>query len=115
MDRRRCLADVARLELDKLMQDVKAAINDLEHQRESVIQAIEAAQSVNDHLGEYTDDTDWLVIELLNTTYCLNDILDNVMCEVEQIELNRPLPGIAQRVPWPIRRDPVPAETCPSK
>jgi ABC-type transporter Mla subunit MlaD len=111
MDMRRCLADVAKYELDTLIQDVKAAINDLERQRESVGQAIEAAQSVDDRLGEGSDETDWFVTELLNTAYSLNDMLDNVMCEVEQIELNQSLPGVAQRVSWPIRLDLVPTET----
>jgi hypothetical protein len=112
MDMRRCLVEVARYELEMLIQDVKTAIGALEWQRESVIQAIEAIQNVDEYPSECADKKDWLIMGVFDSAHYLNDILDNIMCEVGQIEPNHFSPEIGQPESCPIWLDLVPTENC---
>jgi ABC-type transporter Mla subunit MlaD len=86
MDTRRCLESVAQHEFNTLAQDTKRAINGLKRQRQSVVQAIEAARQVDGQAEHAPDDKDALLTSLLEQLYCLSDALDRVVCEVEQIE-----------------------------
>jgi ABC-type transporter Mla subunit MlaD len=86
MDTRRCLESVAQHEFNALAQDTKRAINGLKLQRQSVVQAIEAAQQADEQVERAPDDKDALLTGLLEQLNCLGDALDRVVCEVEQIE-----------------------------
>ncbi len=99
---RRSLASVAQHELNALVQDAKKAITDLEHQRQSVLQAIEAAQNVDGHNGHSTGETEMLLMELVDRLMRLNDALDQVVQEAEQIEQDQLLPGSQRLIPWAI-------------
>ena len=90
---RRSLASLAQHELNGLVQDTKKAITDLEHQRQSVLQAIEVAQMADGHNGHSTGETEMLLIELVDRLLRLNDALDQVVQEAEQIEQAQPSPA----------------------
>jgi len=100
---RRSLVSVARHELNALVQDTKKAIGGLKHQRESVMQAIQAVQRVGENPAAPPDDTDMLLIGLLEKLNRLNAILDQVMHEAEQMEKEHqalsPEPFIAWTIP----------------
>ena len=107
---RRSLASVAQHELNALVQDTKKAITELEHQRQSVLQAIEAAQMADGHNGHSSSETEMLLMELVDKQYRLNAALDHVMQEAEQIKTTQPSPSSERMVPWHIPLK-VPVET----
>jgi len=106
------LAEVARYEFDTLIQEVKSAVEGLERQRTSAIQAIEAAQKADEDPAQPADEVNWLVMTLLDSMDCLNDMLEYVMRGVEQIEENQCLRGNDQPVSWPLWLEPVLVENC---
>ncbi|GAB4534933.1 MAG: hypothetical protein Kow0063_18560 [Anaerolineae bacterium] len=112
MDMHRCLADVARLELETLIQDTKVALYGLERQRESVIQAIEAAQNIDECSSKFTDETDLFVRGLIDRANRLNGVLNKITREIEQMEAGPFSPETGQLISWPIWLDMVPAENC---
>ena len=99
---RRSLACVAQHELSALVQDTKKAIIDLEHQRQSVLQAIEAAQNADGHNGHSTGETQMLLMELVNRLLRLNAALDQVVREAEQIKQDQLSPSSQRLIPWAI-------------
>lgn len=99
---RRSLASVAQHELNALVQDTKKAITELEHQRQSVLQAIEVAQNAGGHNGHSTGETELLLMELVDRLLRLNDALDRVVQEAEQIEQDQLLPSSQRLIPWAI-------------
>ena len=96
----RCLADVAKRELETLAQDAKIAINSLQRQRESVIQIIQAAHNEDDLHSGFQGDTDLLLTELLDSVYRLDDVFGSVMREIQMIELDKFYERAGQPVPW---------------
>jgi hypothetical protein len=101
----RCLADVAKYELRVLMQETKVAINSLEHQRQSVLQAVEAAQNAGESPGGRPDGMDSRLMELADSVCRLENVLNQAMCEIEQLEANHSTPQTSLLVFWPIRPD----------
>lgn len=105
-----CLADVARRELRVLTQETKAAIHNLERQRASVIQAIQAAQEANDAPGEGPEGTDLLIMRLADRVHRLEHVLNQVAHEIEQLEANHPALETHLLIAWPVPRDLLPDE-----
>ncbi len=99
---RRCLASIAQHELNALVQDTKDAIGSLKHQRESVMQAIEAARTANEGSGDLPDETNLLVADLLDKLLRLNAVLDQLMHETEQIEMACLASSTGQLITWTI-------------
>ena len=81
-----CLAHVAQLELNALVQEVKSTVNDLKRQRESAMQALEAAQGADERANLPPDETGAQVARLLDGLHRLNAALDQVLQEIERIE-----------------------------
>jgi len=79
-----CLASIAQLEFDALVQDTERAIKGLNNQRESVMQAIDAIQQSDQNPDTASDKTMGLVTRLLDKLGRLNAVLDQVMCEIER-------------------------------
>jgi hypothetical protein len=88
--------------LNALVQDTKKAITELEHQRQSVLQAIEVAENAGGHNGHSTGETELLLMELVDRLLRLNDALDRVVQEAEQIEQDQLLPSSQRLIPWAI-------------
>jgi hypothetical protein len=103
-----CLADVAKYELKVLMHEAKVAIDSLEHQRQSVLQAVQTAQNVGEPLNRLPDETDLRLMELADNVRRLENVLNQAMCEIEQLELNYASPGTGLLVSWPVRSELVP-------
>jgi hypothetical protein len=103
-----CLADVAKYELKVLMHQAKVAIDSLEHQRQSVLQAVQTAQNVGEPLNRLPDETDLRLMELADNVRRLENVLNQAMCEIEQLELNYASPGTGLLVSWPVRSELVP-------
>jgi hypothetical protein len=82
------IVSVAQHEFNALVQDTKSAIDGLQRQRDSVVQAIEAAQQPNERPGPVLDEKVAQVMRLVDHLHRLNVVLDQVMCEVEEIETN---------------------------
>jgi hypothetical protein len=78
------LASIAQLEFDALAQDTERAIQGLKCQRESVQQAIEAVQQVDQNPDTVLDETPGVVTRLLGKLGRLNAALDQVIGELEQ-------------------------------
>jgi hypothetical protein len=104
----RCLGDVAKYELKVLMHQAKVAIDSLEHQRQSVRQAVETAQSVGGPLNRLPNEADLRLIELADNVRRLENVLNQATCEIEQLELNYASPGTGLLVSWPVRSELVP-------
>jgi hypothetical protein len=102
MDTRRCLTDVARCELEMLIRDTKAAIDGLDRQRESALQAIETAQAAKGCPSDLPEEADLLIMEMLGHVRHLGHMLDKTMREIERMELSQPSPGNQQLIPWPL-------------
>jgi hypothetical protein len=103
-----CLADVAKYELKVLMHQAKVAIDSLEHQRQSVLQAVETAQNAGEPLSQLPDETDLRLTELTDNVRRLENVLNQAICEIEQLELNYASPGTGLLVSWPVRSELVP-------
>jgi hypothetical protein len=58
------LTDVARHELEMLLQDAKVAVNGLERQRKSARQAVEAAQGMQGCRFDFSNDEQMRLIRL---------------------------------------------------
>jgi hypothetical protein len=102
MDTRRCLTHVARCELEMLIRDTRAAIDGLDRQRESVLQAVETAQAAKGCPSDLPEEADLLIVELLGRVHHLGQMLDKAMHEIERMEMSQPSPGNQQLIPWPI-------------
>ncbi len=81
----RCLAYVAQLEFNALLQETQRAIQDLARQRQSAAQAIEMAQQANNaRAGPHSAEMVALVMNLLYGLSRLNAALDQVISEIEK-------------------------------
>jgi hypothetical protein len=109
MDVAYCLADVAKYELKVLMRQAKVAIDGLEHQRQSVLQAVEAAQNAGESPGRCPAEMDFRLMELADNVRRLENVLNQAMREIELLEANHSAPQTSLLVLWPIRHDLVPA------
>jgi hypothetical protein len=103
-----CLADVAKYELKVLMHQAKVAIDSLEHQRQSVLQAVETAQNTGEPLNRLPNEADLRLMELADNVRRLENILNQAICEIEHLELNYASPGTGLLVSWPVRSELVP-------
>jgi hypothetical protein len=81
-----CLASIAELELNALVQDAKIAVGGLQRQRESVAQAIESIQVATKHSGQPPDEVLEQAGRLVEALNCLEAALDQVMLEIKQVE-----------------------------
>ncbi len=104
-----CLADVARYELKVLMHQAKVAIDSLERQRQSVLQAVEAAQDAGEPSDRLPDEADLRLMELADNVRRLENVLNQAMCEIEQLELDHASLTTGLLVSWPVRSELVPA------
>jgi hypothetical protein len=102
-DMRGCLADVARREFKALMQDTRNAIDSLECQRLSVLQAIDAMQRVDGGSPNLSDEKDATVDELLHQVQRLNKLLGTIVCEIEHMETAQRASDERHLVSWPVR------------
>jgi hypothetical protein len=100
---RGCLADVARREFKALMQDTKSAIDSLECQRLSVLQAIDAMQRVDGGSPRFSDEKDATTDRLLHQVKRLNALLGSVVCEIEHMETAQRGSDAGHLVAWPVR------------
>lgn len=78
------LASIAQLEFDALVQDTERAIKGLNNQRESVMQAIEAIQELDQNPNTAIDEMKGVITRLLDKLGRLNSALDQVMREIEE-------------------------------
>jgi chromosome segregation ATPase len=105
MDVAYCLADVAKYELKVLMRQAKLAIDGLEHQRQSVLQAVEAAQNAGESLSRRPDEMDSRLMELADSVCHLENVLNQAMREIELLEVNHSSPQTSLLVLWSIQPD----------
>jgi hypothetical protein len=103
-----CLADVAKYELKVLIHQAKVAVNGLEHQRQSVLQAVVAAQNAGESLSLRPDEMDSRLMELADSVCRLEHVLNQAMHEIERLEANHSSPQTSLLVFWSIRPDLVP-------
>jgi hypothetical protein len=101
-----CLASVAQLELNALVQDAKDAVDGLKRQRESVLQALETTQQARGRPSQPPDETDMRVTRLLESLHRLTVALDQVMREIEQIESSSVLQDAEPFIVLPFSRTP---------
>lgn len=94
----RSLASVAELEFNTLVQDTKSAVGGLKRQRESVAQAISAAQQANGRSECLSGETAIQLAHLLDRLNRLEATLDQVICEVEVVE-TAPIPSYPEVLP----------------
>lgn len=87
-----CLASVAQLEFETLVAEAQSAIQGLQRQRQSVMEAIQAVQPAHGHYGPYPLETMALMMALREKLRRLNAALDQVQCELEGTVAN-PLPA----------------------
>ncbi len=93
MHTHRCLASIAELEFNALVQDTKSALDGLQRQRESAAKALEMAQHANERSGQQCGETDAPVASLLDRLHRLNAALDQLKREIEQLEATSILLG----------------------
>ena len=95
-----CLASVAQLEFDALVQDAHRVIEGLDRQRQSATQAIEATQRASEQAGPQSLETAMVELELVEKLHRLEAALDHVKNEIEAITASPstvyhlPLPGL---------------------
>ncbi len=87
-----CLTSIAQLELNALLQEAANAIQGLERQRRSALQAIQAAQRASERTGSQPLETALLEMELVDRLGRLNAALDQVLCKIEGMVAT---PGLA--------------------
>ncbi len=100
------LTDIARHELEMLLQDAKEAVNGLNRQRKSAKQAVEAAQGLQGCRFDFSDEEQLRLIRLLDTVCRLEDVLDETLDEIEQMEGSLSSPEASQLIAWPLSLNP---------
>lgn len=102
MHTHRCLASIAELEFNALVQDTKSALHSLQRQRESVTRALEMAQYANERSDLPRDETDAQVASLQDRLHHLNAALDLLKREVELLEDTSVLPDTEPFIVLPL-------------
>jgi septal ring factor EnvC (AmiA/AmiB activator) len=82
----RCAASIAQFEFYALVQDTKNALGGLKRQHESVVQALETARHTQEGNRHWAAETDAQVARLEDSLQRLDAALDQVMCEIRDIE-----------------------------
>src|SRR5512136_814609 len=96
------LTDVARHELEMLLQDAKEAVNGLERQRKSAKQAVEAAQDMQRCRFDFSNEEQMRLIRLFDTVCHLEGVLDKTLDEIEHIKGGLSSPEAGQLIAWPL-------------
>ena len=94
--------DIARHELEMLLQDAREAVNGLERQRKSAKQAVEAAQGMQGCRFDFSNEEQMRLIRLLDYVCHLEDVLDETLDEIEHIEGDLSAPEAGQLIAWPL-------------
>jgi hypothetical protein len=102
MHTRGYMIDIAGHELKLLIQDTQAAIRGLDRQRESVLQAIEAAEIETMRAAEATDETHSAVVGLVEGVSRLQKVLDDALREVDAMQAVQPAPESEDLIAWPL-------------
>jgi chromosome segregation ATPase len=96
------MADIAGHELELLIHDTRTAIQSLNRQRESTLQAIEAAQAENMHAAGTSDEPNLAVDSLAERLSDLQTVLDEALREVETIQAVQSAPASEEYIAWPL-------------
>ncbi len=96
------LTDIARRELEMLLQDAKEAVSGLDRQRKSARQALEAAQGTQGRQFDFSNEEQMRLIRLLDYVCRLDDVLDETLGELEQMEGSLSSPEERQLIAWPL-------------
>jgi seryl-tRNA synthetase len=80
-----CLASVARMEFDALVQDTQRAIESLDRQRQSALQAIEVTQRASQQDEPQRLETVIMEMELVDKLRRLEAALDHVKNEIKGV------------------------------
>ena len=91
-----CLASVARMEIDALVQDTQRAIESLDRQRRSALQAIEITQRASEQDKPQQLETVMMEMEFVDKLRRLEAALDHIVGEIEGISGS---PFIVYRLP----------------
>ena len=91
-----CLASVAQLEFDALVQEAQRAIEGLDRQRQSATQAIKATRQANEENGPQSLETAMVELKLVDDLRRLEAALDHVMDEIQGITAS---PSTVYRLP----------------
>ncbi len=94
--------DIARHELEMLLQDAREAVSGLERQRKSARQAVEAAQGMQGCRFDFTSEEQMRLVRLLNYVCRLEDVLDETLDEIEHMEGGLSSPEAGQLIAWPL-------------
>jgi hypothetical protein len=107
------LTDVARHELEMLLQDAKVAVNGLERQRKSARQAVEAAQGMQGCRFDFSNEEQMRLIRLLDYVCHMEDVLDETLDEIEHMEGGLSSPETGQLIAWPLPVKLAAGDNCP--
>jgi hypothetical protein len=107
------LTDIARHELEMLLQDAKEAVNGLERQRKSARQAVEAAQGMQGCRFDFSNEEQMRLIRLLDCVCRLEDVLDETLDEIEHMEGSLSSPEAGQLIAWPLPLNLAAGDNCP--
>jgi chromosome segregation ATPase len=103
MKTRSYMADIAGHELKLLIHDTRTAIQSLDRQRDSALQAVEAAQAENGHVAEASDEENLAVDSLIERLSQLQAVLDNALREMDAIQqAAQPVPASEEYIAWPL-------------
>ena len=105
--------DIARHELEMLLQDAREAVNGLERQRKSARQAVEAAQGMQGCRFDFSNEEQMRLIRLLDTVCHLEDVLDETLDEIEHIKGGLSSPEAGQLIAWPLPVKVTANNNCP--
>ncbi len=105
--------DIARHELEMLLQDAREAVNGLERQRKSARQAVEAAQGMQGCRFDFSNEEHMRLIRLLGYVCHLEDVLDEALDEIEHIEGGLSSPEAGQLIAWPLPLNLTADNNCP--
>jgi hypothetical protein len=106
------LTEIARHELEMLLQDAKEAVNGLDRQRKSARQAVEAAQGLQGCRFDFSNEEQLRPIRLLDTVCRLEDVLDETLGEIEQMEGSLSSPEAGQLIAWPLSLNLAAGDNC---
>ncbi len=107
------LTDIARHELEMLLQDAREAVNGLERQRKSARQAVEAAQGMQGCRFDFSDEEQMRLMRLLDYVSHLEDVLDEALGEIEHMEGGLSSPETGQLIAWPLSIKLTADNNCP--
>ncbi len=107
------LTDIARHELEMLLQDAREAVGGLERQRKSAKQAVEAAQGMQGCRFDFTNEEQMRLVRLLNYVSRLEDVLDETLDEIEHMEGSLSSPEVGQLIAWPLPVNVTAGNDCP--